>query len=454
MTSNGSNPVPLADLVEDTIGGLWGDSPDSAEPDNIAVLVIRGADFRHWASHRAANAARRAIPRRLLARRELRLGDLVLEVSGGGPSQPVGRVVVIDGETLDSATHPLIPSNFCRRIRLRPDANPYFVKRQLDLLYRDGYFDQYQTSTTNIRNLQVNAFLDGTVLDLPAPDDQERLTKVADDFDSRTTSVHAHLSLALNYMQRFRQSVLAAACSGHLSRDWRAMHGLDESEAPADDSDLAEGSVPLGWQRAALREVCDAIVDCPHSTPKYGVGERFAIDTNSMSNRGIDLTRLRTVTTEVFNARNRRLEPSPGDIVFAREGTVGTAVELPESPRVCLGQRVMLMRPGQKVLPEFLRLALISPLVRKQYVQKILGTTAPHLNVRDVVTLRLLIPPLDEQSEIVRTVGTLFALTDETTTRIESAFSSSESCMQSFLARIFHVATNGNEAEDSNGSAS
>src|SRR5439155_8881925 len=161
------------------------------------------------------------IPRRALARRELRLGDLVLEVSGGGPSQPVGRVVVIDSETLDFATYPLIPSNFCRRIRLKPGANPYFVKRQLDSLYRNGHFDQYQTSTTNIRNLQVDALLDGTVFMLPAPEEQERLAKVADDCDARTTSVQSHLSQALSWMQLFRQSVLAAAWCGRLTADWR-----------------------------------------------------------------------------------------------------------------------------------------------------------------------------------------------------------------------------------------
>lgn len=141
----------LADLVEDTIGGLWGSAPESTNPNEEDVLVIRGADFRNWESRRSADAAHRRVTSRSLRRRILRPGDLVLEVSGGGPSQPVGRVLSVDDRTMDESAKPLITSNFCRMLRLKPEVDPFFVKRQLDWLYTNGHTERFQTSTTNIR---------------------------------------------------------------------------------------------------------------------------------------------------------------------------------------------------------------------------------------------------------------------------------------------------------------
>jgi type I restriction enzyme S subunit len=434
--------MTLAELLADGLflDGDWVESKDQDQKG--AVRLIQLADIGDGTFR---NRSRRF----LTTKRAHEMGCTFLEVGDilvARMPEPLGRACIFPGVGQAAVTAVDIcimrpnPARLSRKWLVKAINSPQFRESM----------QAHVRGTTRQRISRKN--LGTLTLNVPNISEQHALAQRLDKFDEPRASARDHLRLARETLDRFRQSVLAAAASGRLTRGWRAMQGIDESEAAADDSSVDQGSLPFGWQRATPREICDAIVDCPHSTPKYGGGERFAIDTNSMSNRGIDLTRLRRVTTEAFIARNRRLEPSPGDIVFAREGTVGTAVELPESPRVCLGQRVMLMRPGQKVLPGFLRLALMSPLVRQQYVQKILGTTAPHLNVRDVLTLGLLIPPLDEQSEIVRTVGTLLALTDEATTRIESAFSSSESCMQSFLARTFHVATNWNEAEDSNGS--
>jgi type I restriction enzyme, S subunit len=96
MNNGAWKNATLADLVVDTIGGLWGSAPNTTKPEEIDVLVVRGADFRNWRDRRALVAAPRRIPLRALERRQLNPGDLVLEVSGGSPAQPVGRVLVID----------------------------------------------------------------------------------------------------------------------------------------------------------------------------------------------------------------------------------------------------------------------------------------------------------------------------------------------------------------------
>jgi hypothetical protein len=458
VSRNGSSSVPLADLVADKIGGLWGDPPGSTEPDYVAVLVIRGADFRDWSSRRAANAARRAIPKGALARRELRLGDLVLEVSGGGPSQPVGRVVVIDSETLDSAALPLIPSNFCRRIRLKVGANPYFVKRQLDSLYRSGHFDQYQTSTTNIRNLQVDAFLDGTVVELPALEEQERLTKFADDFDSRTTSVESHLSMALNCMQRFRDSVLVAACSGRLTSDWRASHPgnsaalIEALRTRRDGRRLAyarpggelDFEVPAEWSMVPIELFIDRVEAGKSFTclPRHATENEWGVIRVSAMSWG-------SFRPEEHKAvpHDRSIDPRHeirrGDLLISRANTVelvGASVLVDETrPKLLLSDKSLRLIPYPEISKQWLNYALSSPMTRRQFGADATGTSDSMRNLSQKKILRLLVglPPTNEQEEIVRRVSHLMSIAEAVVARITAIGRQTKGVSKGVFANAF-----------------
>ncbi len=171
-------------------------------------------------------------------------------------------------------------------------------------------------------------------------------------------------------------------------------------------------SVPDNWELVSIEYFGEKIVDCPHSTPIFGLGNFACVDTNCINDRGIINEKLRYVDYETFNLRNRRLKPQAGDIVLAREATVGTAVVLPKFPEVCLGQRVMLIRPVKYLDSHFIRLVLSSNVVKQQYLPKLIGSTVPHLNVGDVVKLIIPLPPLAEQHRIVQKVSQFIAICD------------------------------------------
>src|SRR5690242_12359029 len=114
--ANGWKATPLSNVVLSSVGGMWGSAVESEE--TTRVRVIRGAEFRDWATARAQSAPQRFISDSGLAARRLEIGDVVLEVSGGGPNQPVGRTVLIDELATRLSDLPLICSNFCRRLVL------------------------------------------------------------------------------------------------------------------------------------------------------------------------------------------------------------------------------------------------------------------------------------------------------------------------------------------------
>jgi type I restriction enzyme, S subunit len=118
---------------------------------------------------------------------------------------------------------------------------------------------------------------------------------------------------------------------------------------------------------------------------------------------------------------------------------VGTAVCVPPDLNPCLGQRVMLMRSDASVLPKYFECCLNSDVVRKQYAPKIVGSTAPHLNVAEVKLLAIPLPPLAEQQRIVAEVERRLSVIEELEATIAANLKRAERLRQSVLANAFAI---------------
>lgn len=170
-----------------------------------------------------------------------------------------------------------------------------------------------------------------------------------------------------------------------------------------------------------LSSAAAAIVDCPHSTPKFVPQGRPCVDSTNVYRGSVVRDRVRFVDEETYVERTRRYVPTTGDVVFVREGSVGRTGVIPEGMRPCLGQRVVVILPGPRLLGRFLSLALESHIVRSQFLPKILGTTAPHLNVSDVRTLRIPVASPEEQERVVRAADESLSVLDSLESGIQGA---------------------------------
>src|SRR6266542_7114085 len=115
------------------------------------------------------------------------------------------------------------------------------------------------------------------------------------------------------------------------------------------------------------------------------------------------------VSVETYRERVTRAEPKYGDLLYSREGTYfGIAAEVPRGIQVCLGQRMVLLRPhANEVNFRFLRYWLNSP-VMAMYAHGFRdGTVAERLNLPTIRALPVLVPPLPEQLAIANILGTL-----------------------------------------------
>src|SRR3569833_199311 len=91
--------------------------------------------------------------------------------------------------------------------------------------------------------------------------------------------------------------------------------------------------------------------------------------------------------------RIARLKPQGGDVILTREAPVGEAFVVPEGMRICLGQRVMLLRPRpDRLLGSYLVAQIYSGTVRRRIDALTGGTTNPHLNVAEVRRFPIPVP--------------------------------------------------------------
>jgi type I restriction enzyme S subunit len=156
------------------------------------------------------------------------------------------------------------------------------------------------------------------------------------------------------------------------------------------------------WEVVSVEDLCSDIVDCPHTTPTYIPSGIPCIRTADMIPGHLLLDQAYGVTEEAYRERIARLTPKKGDVIYSREGErLGIASPV-GNERVCLGQRVMLLRPGQKTDPDYLLWSMNFPPFYNRIVTGLGATTSPHINVGDIKKALILKPSPDEQERIGR----------------------------------------------------
>lgn len=159
--------------------------------------------------------------------------------------------------------------------------------------------------------------------------------------------------------------------------------------------------------RTKLAELTERIVDCPHSTPDYQSHGVLVARTLHIKNGRFLEANASRVPESTYRDRVTRMTPAAGDVILTREAPVGEAFAIPSGMRICLGQRVVLIRPGPNLLGEFLVELIYSSQGQEAVRRLMAGTTNPHLNVDDIRCLLFEVPSLDEQR---RALGVLDAL--------------------------------------------
>lgn len=215
---------PLKDLLRQHYPGDWGDDRGP-----YMVKTLRSTNLTNNGRLDLSDIAIRALPQRKAELLEPAQNDILLERSGGGPGQPVGRIGFIE---TDMPGH--IFSNFLHLLRPNSDEiNPRFLAWVLYQINRTGRIIRLEQQTTQLRNLHFRDYLT-MLLPIPLRDEQTAIVTLLDAIDATLensrVSVERADALSRGLMQaafEFRNSSgpTKDTEAGRIPRSWDAIKG-------------------------------------------------------------------------------------------------------------------------------------------------------------------------------------------------------------------------------------
>ena len=157
----------------------------------------------------------------------------------------------------------------------------------------------------------------------------------------------------------------------------------------------------FGMSIVQLKDICEFIVDCPHTTARdEGTGYPL-VRTPNIGRGRLIYTGMHRVSLEIYNKRNARAIPQKDDLIFAREATAGNVALIQEGEKVCLGQRTVLLRPNKSyVSPAYLTYCLLAPKQQYNLLCTANGATVAHVNLPTIRNLKIDLPGISIQDKI------------------------------------------------------
>ena len=392
--------------------GLW----KGEKPPFVKVGVIRNTNFTKEGTLDDSDIAYLDVEAKKLEKRRLQFGDIILEKSGGGPKQPVGRVALFEKEDGIFSF-----SNFTAALRVLDSRKLdfRFLHKFLHWTYVSGVTEGMQSHSTGIRNLDGDAYK-AIKISFPPLAEQQRIVGVLDEAFAGLATAQANAEKNLQNARALFESHLQFVFT-HRGK---------------------------GWVEKPLGELCDFL-----NGFAFKSGDAVAESGTQLLRMGnlygskIDLERNAVFYPESFAVEYRRFVLNEGDIIMSLTGTTGKedygfAVRVPETDRALLmNQRIAKFDSiredtvGRDYLLHYLRsrafLDILYPTAN--------GTRQANLSTVTMKTLPVPLCPISEQKKIASSLDSLATETQ----RLAGLYEQKQAALAALKKSLLHDAFRG-----------
>jgi type I restriction enzyme S subunit len=381
------------------ISGLW----KGEVPPFVHVGVIRNTNFTKDGTLDYSDIAYLDVEAKKFAKRRLQYGDLILEKSGGGPKQPVGRVVFFDKTNGDYSF-----SNFTAAMRvIEPDKlHPLYLHRYLHWVYVSGRTEAMQSHSTGIRNLNGDAY-NAITVDFPPLPEQRRIVAILDAaFEAIATAkanTEKNLQNARQVFDTFMQSLFSE-------------HGPD-------------------WTERSLQDVCEIAsklvdprepeyLDLPH------------IGGGNIESRSGALVEIKTAREEQLISGKYLF--SENDVLYSKIRPYLMKVVRPSFSGLCSADIYPLApRPGG-VDRDYLYHLLLTPSFTEYAIKGSARAGMPKVNREHLFAYRFWMPSsVDEQARLAARLDSVAAKADRLAESCNSKIAALDELKKSLLHQAF-----------------
>lgn len=387
--------------------GLW----TGKKPPFQKVGVIRNTNFTKDCQLDDSDIVYLDVEQSQFQKRKLKYGDIILEKSGGGPKQPVGRVVIFDKTEGDFSF-----SNFTSVIRIKNQAEVdfNFLHRYLVYEYVSGATEKMQSHSTGIRNLKFDEYKE-IEIPLPSLPEQQRIVSILDECFAAIDKAKANAEQNLLNAKELFESYL---------------QGVFEKKGD-------------GWVKTSLKNEIELLSGFAFKSKYYS-----EINDDILLVRGENIMQgyFRWEDVKRWNRDEfeeyKRFQLFENDVVLAMDrpwvkaGLKCAKISKNELPSL-LVQRTASLRCKKNLDAGFLFYLIKSSAFTNHLLGVQTGIGVPHISGKQILDFNFNRPSLKDQQTIVRQLDALRAETQKLEAVYEKKIADLEELKKSILQKAF-----------------
>jgi len=379
----------LKHLFSKRIGGAWG-----TEPDEYAVACLRAADIlTDQFRHKVHDLTYRTFSDQELISRKLQLGDIIIEKSGGGENQPVGRIAkfILEEDALCS--------NFLDLLRPNNDiVTTNYISYILYNLWKNRTVVKSIKQTTGIQNLDIEDYFDNRVK-IPTIAQQNQIVDYLDLEVAKIDTLIEKKTQLINILKEKKKAVINHAVT----------KGLDANVSMKDSGIEWLGEIPEHWRLERLKFLTTKVGS--GVTPKGGAevytdeGILF-LRSQNIYNDGLRLEDQTYISEEIHdNMKSSQIQKS--DLLLnITGGSIGRCYYFDLEIQANINQHVCIIRVNDKVFFKYIHFVLISFIGQFQIDLLQYGGGREAVSFENIKNFWIPFPTFDMQKDIVDFIET------------------------------------------------
>ncbi len=304
-----------------------------------------------------------------------------------------------------------------------------------------------------LAHITKGMFESSTLQLCPLPE-QVRIAHKLEDLLIRVTDCQSRAERIPTFLRRFRESVLAAACSGRLTADWRAecikdLNSTTKEEGSSDSAVERITEAPNEWSWAELQSTCDQKRSICYGVIKLGPVHEQGVPclrTSDVKPLRIDTEDVKRINPKISDQFTRTILRG-GEVLVNVRGTLGGVAVVSHDLKGWNISREVAVVPISTANPEFIAYWIASLAAQNWLTSVVKGVAYSGINIEDLRQLPVAIPSMLEQEEIIRRVKDLFALADKIEARYEAVKRQVNRLPLSILGKAFRGELVPTEAE-------
>ncbi len=253
---------------------------------------------------------------------------------------------------------------------------------------------QYYSTNTALPSM-TKSLLGSHVIAVPCETEQGAIATFLDHETAKIDALIAEQQRLIELLQEKRQAVISHAVTKGLNPD-----------APMKDSGVEWlGEVPEHWEVGALSYALGAVGDVDHYMPETvqeGVPYVMTGDLKPLASQ-IDFEGCKQVSDQDYKRLSRKIKTAMGDLIMARYATIGTVAYVDVERDFLVSYSCVTIKPdASKAVGRYLFFCLKSDSFLKGIQQRVNTNTQENIGIGDLRKVKVALPPLNEQLEIVK----------------------------------------------------